>query len=548
MSDPVSVREASAPHAAVAHRQGRLVWWFAYASVVMMGLLITAFVSNRPWQPYVGMSLGLIVLLSALWLTRPRFALYATLFLTTLSDIVAARWFPFAKSLSSRESIAFVADAATISPLEISLFVGVVATSLRRYARTGRVLPPNPLVRPMFCLFGFVLFGFAHGVLTGGSLTIAVFESRGLFYVFAVFVVTISVCTRPEHYEHAVLAVFAGVVVHALITLQYYFALPSEERAGLDSLGEHGASVTMNLVFIALFAGVLFKSISRLTTTTLVFICVPVGAVYLLSQRRAAVAALAVAVVSVLVMLAWRRRRTFLKVVPVIAILTTVYVGAFWNSTGTAGFPAQAIKGAVAPGSATAEDRSSDQYRIAESVDVNATIRSSPILGLGFGHEFLRPIPLPRINDFLLARYVPHNSFLWIWIKLGFLGFATMVYVLMKSIVLGVARTRELIAGRELMTTVIGVLYIVMFAVYTWVDISWDPRLTPVLGLAIAVCSQPIGRANRDEFATARDEPAPPHRRPTVPSGAPHEGARPRQSSPMISTRLTDHAGNVGTT
>jgi hypothetical protein len=206
-------------------------------------------------------------------------------------------------------------------------------------------------------------------------------------------------------------------------------------------------------------------------------------------------------------MLAWRRKRTFVRVVPVLAILTIGYVGAFWSSTGAVAFPAQAIKGAIAPGSLGAEERSSDLYRVAENYNVNYTIRTSPIVGLGFGKEFYRPVALPSITDFLLARYLPHNSFLWVWIKLGFFGFATMVYVLMKSIVLGVARSRLLPAGRELMATVLGVGFVIMFAVYTWLDISWDARLTPVLGLSIAMCSLPV--SNRSLTTSGGDVRAP---------------------------------------
>lgn len=496
LSDVITARDAR-----VAERQGRVVWWLAYLCVVFGGLFIATFVRNRLWQPYVGASLGMIALLATLWVTRPRVALYATLFFATMSDQVAANWFPFVKTLSARESIAYVSDGLTVTPLEISLFIGFVTTTLTRYARTGRALPPNPLTRPMAILTIFVLFGFIRGVATGGLLDIAVFESRGFFYIIVTFAVVISECTRPEHYYKAVLAVFAGVMVHSLLSVRYYLSLSDEARVGLDALGEHGASVTMNLVFIALFAGLLFRSLSRAATVGLLLLTLPVGFIYMVSERRAAIAALAVACAAVLVMLAWRRPRTFLRVVPVLTIVTVAYVGAFWNSTGTVGFPAQALKSVIAPQSATYEDINSDLYRDMENLDVVFTIRASPIFGLGFGHEFYRPIPLPRITSFILARYVPHNSFLWVWIKLGFFGFVTMIYVLTKSIVLGTARARELLSGRDLMTTVLGVSYVVMFAVYTWLDISWDPRLTPVLGLAIAICSQPGVESHRSEPA-----------------------------------------------
>ena len=50
-------------------------------------------------------------------------------------------------------------------------------------------------------------------------------------------------------------------------------------------------------------------------------------------------------------------------------------VGAFWNSTSSAGFPAQAVKSVVAPSS---ERDQADQYRAIENLDVVFTVKASP--------------------------------------------------------------------------------------------------------------------------------------------------------------------------
>ncbi len=105
------------------------------------------------------------------------------------------------------------------------------------------------------------------------------------------------------------------------------------------------------------------------------------------------------------------------------------YVGAFWSSSSTIAFPAQAVKTVVAPDSLGAADQSSDQYRDIENYNLNYTIRADPIAGQGFGRPFLRPIPLADISVFELNAYLPHNSLLWIWIKMGFLGFVTVLYL-----------------------------------------------------------------------------------------------------------------------
>jgi O-antigen ligase len=183
----------------------------------------------------------------------------------------------------------------------------------------------------------------------------------------------------------------------------------------------------------------------------------------------------------------WRRRRTFWAVTPVVLLVITGYVGAFWNSTSSAAFPAQAIKTIISPESASAEDRSSDLYRIIEAYDLNFTIRANPIFGIGFGQAFYRPVALPDISVFELNAYQPHNSLLWVWMKTGFGGFAAMFYVFGKALLLAADRIRRIQFGVDLAISVSATLFIIMYVVYTYVDVSWDARNTVFLGLALAI-------------------------------------------------------------
>ncbi len=49
-------------------------------------------------------------------------------------------------------------------------------------------------------------------------------------------------------------------------------------------------------------------------------------------------------------------------------------------------------------------------------------IRSSPILGLGFGRQFMSSGALTDIG-YSLAAVIPHNEILWLWVKMGTVGF-----------------------------------------------------------------------------------------------------------------------------
>ncbi len=93
----------------------------------------------------------------------------------------------------------------------------------------------------------------------------------------------------------------------------------------------------------------------------------------------------------------------------------------------------QAVKTVIAPGQLSLEDQSSDLYRQIEAYDIWYTIRSNELFGVGFGQQFLRPWQLPDISFFVFWEYMPHNSILWIWMKMGIGGFMAMLYLIARD-------------------------------------------------------------------------------------------------------------------
>ena len=219
----------------------------------------------------------------------------------------------------------------------------------------------------------------------------------------------------------------------------------------------------------------------------------------MLSQRRAAVIGLGASLILFFVLLFWRQRRTFWKVAPIVLIAVVGYLGVFWNSTSDAAFPAQAVKTVIAPDQVSAEDQSSDLYRQIENFDLHYTIRSSPITGLGFGQKFLRPVPLPDISSFEFYEYIPHNSMLWIWIKMGFAGFVAAFFMFGRSIMLGVAKLKRMRYPPDVLANTGALLFLVTFAIYTYVDIAWDARNTVFLGFTIAMCTSVVRSSTPDD-------------------------------------------------
>jgi O-antigen ligase len=193
--------------------------------------------------------------------------------------------------------------------------------------------------------------------------------------------------------------------------------------------------------------------------------------------------------VALLVALGDRRRRAFVVVAPTSFVIGLGYVLATWNATGAAGLPAQAVKSVLFPDDLSSADASSNLYRELEAINIWYTIRSAPEVGLGFGHEFLQIVPLPDISFFEFWEFIPHNSVLWIWIKLGFLGFVSMLFLFARAVQRG---SRSMLVVRSDEQAAIGVTslaFVVMFLVFAYVDIAWTTRGTVFLAFCFAVCA-----------------------------------------------------------
>lgn len=280
----------------------------------------------------------------------------------------------------------------------------------------------------------------------------------------------------------------AAIEVNALISWDAITGMSKAQLASPESIADHAGVLRMNVLIVAVVASWLFKGVSwrqRWLTTAML---PPVLVVYFMTERRSAIVALAVAVLMLLVVTSWRQRSTFRKLAPALAICTVGYLGVL-ELAGRCRLPAQALKSAIAPDEATTRNQDSDLYRTIENIDLNYTIRTNPLLGLGIGKEFLRPVPLPSLSDFGYNGYVPHNSILFLWVAFGFGGFASFFFLIGSVVVLGAGAVGRAPPGRDLVVILTFLLAIVMTVVFAGVDIAWQHEIFVMLGIAVGVIS-----------------------------------------------------------
>jgi hypothetical protein len=483
-----SSRTVGGPLASVENvmRRDRRSWWLGYALCLAITVLI-ATIASRTFPTPFSFAFLLFVGVLVLSVVRPAIALYFVVFFAVLGDFLTSPWYPFTTSLSSRQSILFISDGLTFYPLELCLIAMAVGWILQMAAKRTWVLHKGPLFRPLLVFTAFMLFGFAHGMASGGDRTAGLWELRWVMILPVLYLLLTNLFERREQYVRLWVFVMVAVFINGIIAVLNYQTLTAADREGMESFVSHGATLSMNAMLILLLGAWMFRKSSWAWRACLPFALVPVTFMYLASQRRAAFVALMAGLGVVAIVLLWTNRRVFWKLVPVVLIIGAVYCAAFWHDeTSTAGFPAQAVKSVIAPDDVSERNQNSDLYRIIEKQDIQATIRSSPILGIGFGHPFLRPWPLPQIAPFLLEPYMPHNAILWVWMKAGIGGFIAMLYLFGATMYSGARAVLK--AGRSdyAATLLTAVAFVIMYCVFAYVDIAWDPQNMVLLAVAMA--------------------------------------------------------------
>ena len=81
------------------------------------------------------------------------------------------------------------------------------------------------------------------------------------------------------------------------------------------------------------------------------------------------------------------------------------------------------MKTVLFPDQLGAEDASSDLYRKIEAFNLWFTIQQNKVPASASARSSSIRSRCPDISFFEFWEYLPHNAVLWIWLKMGFLGF-----------------------------------------------------------------------------------------------------------------------------
>jgi hypothetical protein len=214
------------------------------------------------------------------------------------------------------------------------------------------------------------------------------------------------------------------------------------------------------------------------------FLLTPIaGFTLLATERRAGYIAIMIGFVAyALVFLLTHRKAFYLFVIPVF-LAGAIYLPVFWNNTTMLGQPARAVRSLTSP---DPRDASSNLYRDLELINVRATIHANGLLGVGFGNPFYFIVPLPDLSWWPFWHYEPHHNILWIWLKMGAIGFIIFFTLMGTAIARAAQAVRIFHQPERRVFALLTLSGIVMTLVFCYVDLGLvSGRITVFLGTTL---------------------------------------------------------------
>ena len=430
----------------------------------------------------------LLVLSAVFW--RPKLGLYIALLMTLLFEMTSSdalmlpgRYFQY--GLQATAGL----NGMIFSPLEMLLIFTLVVWWLRGLVTRQLDYRAGALGWPVALFFIAILMGLVRGiVLAGGDSYIAFWEARSLVY-FGICYVLGANLIRTRRDVSALLAIhLIGTGIYAIEGLYRDVALIRTGILGVPQ--EFAYSHEVVILLSAMMLQVLIQRVvgaplwMQLTGPVLVSI-----AFYTLlaTQRRSGYIALFVGFATFAVVWLVSHRKAFFFIVVPALVAVSIYLPLFWTDTSMLGQPARAVRSLSAPDE---RDASSNLYREMEKVNVRETIRSDPLLGVGFGRPFLFIIPLPDLSWWPFWHYQPHHNVLWVWLKTGAFGFTAFWMMMLGGIALAANRAKTLTDPALRTLAFVSMAALTMTLVFCYVDLGLtNNRVTMYLGTFLGALS-----------------------------------------------------------
>ena len=404
-----------------------------------------------------------------------------------------------------------------VTPLEVlMLILGLVVIFKRLKDPAALPMPARLFGAFRWTLYAFgamLVWGYTWGVfIKHGDSIKGLWEVRAFSYMLLFYMLAGIILSRQGDWRSFFKIAILGIGLIGLkVVLRWIFYLDARFDAITDRSFDHENALFYNSFFLTGLASFLYRPKVKTKGEgfgrgwwTLYFGLLPfVIFADLLQQRRGGIGGLVIGILLTLILgLRIYPRRIITFLVICVLVITPYYV--VFSSEALAGnpvgLPARAIKSIIAPDK---RDASSNEYREIEYFNLIQTVNTSPILGIGFGQEFLFVKPMPSLAWWPFWHYTPHNEVIWVWLKVGLPGFLLLWLLVAQAVLRGIYIfwLKASPGWRPALLVVIAAIVMQIF--YAWLDQGFSrPRNMIWFGTMMALLGfwQLTSRHTQDEY------------------------------------------------
>jgi hypothetical protein len=442
----------------------------AFVGVFVLFIAFAGVMNFMPKKPEIAVVLGAGLALTLSIIRWPMLGTYMLVVMPILFDGFPSEWAttPISeagvfRNLSYRGLPQFV----YISIFEVIVVLTLASVLVKRF-HTHQYLDRGPLYRPLLMFGGIVMMGEFIGLLSTdlglqsvpGDFKITLWEVRPLLYIVLLYLVTVNTIKTPRHVRIVLWIVMLSTLARCFEGVYRYYKMTPDIREVAPVILEHDDSLFLVVAVGLVVAAIVWRNWLHKRFLWVALALLPFSFYMMdLNGRRAVYMSVVIMLVAFVPML-WnamrsqQQRKRFARGLVITAILAAAYLAVFWNKEGGIAAPAASVRSVFQP---SERDYLSNLYRDQENTNLKYTISFSPIVGIGFGRPFQVIEPMVDLTkEWAFQFYMPHNNMLWLWMRMGIIGFVMFWVVVGGTILLaaacmrlGVARLRMLVEQEQ---------------------------------------------------------------------------------------------------
>lgn len=313
------------------------------------------------------------------------------------------------------------------APVDVLFALTLAAVLVKLVVERRPVVLPEPFTWPLLLL----MLAVVAGVVTGTAFAADRLEMLNALRPLAALILLPVVIVNLVAARSQATWLLVGAGVLALVkgiegVIVWTFSLG--RQIGDSTLTFY--SPASNFLLLLLVLGVVASIVMRVRLPVWLYVAFPIClAAFVLSFRRNFWIAALFALVAVLLVGSGLRGRAVLAGVTVALVLAFNVMSSAVGASEVEGPIAERVR-TLSPDQIRTETY--DRYRLDEARNVLAAISGSPLTGIGVGVPWQLVHPLPV--EFENGRHYTHVVLLWYWLKLGLLGVAAYVWLMIAAL------------------------------------------------------------------------------------------------------------------